>query len=180
MKKIFLALLVISAMALALPISAKVDRVTEEGNWYLDGTYVIAYTCTSGCSGVYTHTMIIDSMDVDTGEFSGHGYYNPNNAYTWNVTGNITDSDITFHILYTGLNPGYKVDAIGTIDSDGNLSGTATGPGQAFTWQTTSGTALKEVIEYKNHGQYVKQAENKQEVAQSRIGMPVQSKGHTK
>lgn len=34
--------------------------------------------------------------------------------------------------------------------------------------------------EYKNHGQFVSSQENKQEAAQSRIGMPVQSKGHTK
>jgi len=31
-----------------------------------------------------------------------------------------------------------------------------------------------------NHGQYVKSQENKKEAAQSRIGMPAQSKGHTK
>ena len=31
-----------------------------------------------------------------------------------------------------------------------------------------------------NHGQYVRSQENKREVAQSRIGMPIQSKGHTK
>lgn len=31
-----------------------------------------------------------------------------------------------------------------------------------------------------NHGQYVRSQENKREAAQSRIGMPVQSKGHTK
>lgn len=33
---------------------------------------------------------------------------------------------------------------------------------------------------YKNHGQYVKSQEDKREAAHSRIGMPVQSKGHTK
>lgn len=33
--------------------------------------------------------------------------------------------------------------------------------------------------EWRNHGQYVKSQKNKREAAQSRIGMPVNSKGHT-
>ncbi|KPJ55005.1 hypothetical protein AMJ47_03030 [Parcubacteria bacterium DG_72] len=39
---------------------------------------------------------------------------------------------------------------------------------------------IEEEVTYKNHGQYVKSQENKKEAAQSRIGMPIKSKGHTK
>lgn len=41
----------------------------------------------------------------------------------------------------------------------------------AFTFASSS--------EWKNHGQYVRSQKNKREAAQSRIGMPVNSKGHT-
>lgn len=109
--------------------------------WDLTGTYTIDYTCISGCSGVYPHTMAVTSMNLDDGTFSGTGYYNPNPAYTWNVTGIVSGSDITFQIVYTGLNPGYTVNAIGNIAPGGTLSGSATGPGQTFTWASTSGAA---------------------------------------
>lgn len=95
----------------------------------------LVFTCTSVCSGNYPHTINISSMDLVTGNFSGTGYYNPNNLYTWNVNGNTSGSSINFHILYTGLNPGYTVNAIGAISGSGDISGTAvSSSGQTFTW----------------------------------------------
>jgi len=136
MKKILIPLFL---FALAFVFSANVALAEE--NWDLTGTYVINYTCTSGCSGVYTHTMNVTSMD--SGAFSGTGIYNPNNAYTWDVTGTVSGNDIEFHIVYTGLNPGYTVDVTdGVIAINGTMSGTATSSSsQAFNWTTTSGSA---------------------------------------
>lgn len=100
------------------------------------GKHSVVFTCTSGCSGTYPHTMNVTSMNLSTGDFSGTGSYDPNPAYTWNVTGNTTGSSIYFHILYTGLNPGYTVDGTGTIEEDGTSSGTAfSSSGQTFTWE---------------------------------------------
>ena len=175
MRKVLLSLAILGLLSVSGVALAKVERVA--GTWDLTGTYVIEFTCTSGCSGIYPHTMNVTSVDLASGDFSGNGNYNPNPGYTQNVTGNVSDSSLAFTIVYTGLNPGYTVNASGTIAEDGTLSGTATGPGQAFTWQSTSGAANR--FEG-NHGQYVKSQENKKEAAQSRIGMPIQSKGHIK
>ncbi|MFX1535403.1 MAG: hypothetical protein ACFFDI_14350 [Promethearchaeota archaeon] len=110
--------------------------------WNLTGSYVLEYTCTSGCSGVYPHTMNVNSMDLETGDFSGDGYYNSDSGYTWDVTGNVGGSDVTFTVDYTGLNPTYYVEVEGTIAEDGTLSGTATSStGQTFDWASTSGAA---------------------------------------
>jgi hypothetical protein len=156
---------------------AKVDRVDAGlGPWNLTGTYTIDFKLNGTDS--YIHTMNVTSMNLTTGDFSGAGFYNADHSYTWNVTGNVTGSNLTFTIVYTGTNAGYTVNATGVIAADGTMSGAATGPGQSFTWQTTTGAATHEMIIYKNHGQYVKSQENKQEAAQSRIGMPEQSKGH--
>ena len=110
------------------------------GKWNVKGTYVIDFKL----GGVdYLHTMDITSMNLATGDFSGTGFYNADHSYTWTVTGNVNGSNITYHIIYTGSNDGYTIDATGTITTDGNLSGTAKSPGQIFTWENTSGQATK-------------------------------------
>lgn len=101
-------------------------------NWSLSGAYTIDFQLGGGH---YIHTMNVSSFDTSTGNFSGTGFYNPNNSYTWNVTGDINGNDMTFHILYTGTNAGYTVDATGTIANDGTMSGTAvSNSSQNFTW----------------------------------------------
>ena len=70
MKKIISILTLISLLGFAGLVSAKVNRATDD-SWHLDGTYVIEFTCVTGCSGVWPHTMNITSMDVDTGGFEG-------------------------------------------------------------------------------------------------------------
>lgn len=93
-----------------------------------------AFTCTSGCSGTYLHTLNISSMDTATGNFSGTGFYNPNNAYTWTISGHTEGNSFSAHIVYTGLGSGYTIDSIGTIDTGGTISGTATSASQLFTF----------------------------------------------
>ena len=91
------------------------------------------------------------------------------------MTGNITGDTITFNILYTGIGAGYTLNGTGTINLDGSIDGTTDGNCQTFSME--AGTASHSEG---NHGQYVRSQENKREAAQSRTGMPVQSKGHTK
>ncbi len=133
-------ILLISGFIIALASFIGIANAAEV--WDLTGVYEIDYLCTSGCSGTYTHTMDVDSMDLMTGVFSGTGFYNPNNSYTWDVEGTVADSDVDFLVTYTGSNPGYTVDAAGTIANDGTMSGTAeSSSGQTFTWSTTTGVA---------------------------------------
>lgn len=180
--KILISLALLSTLVfsvLPLSVQAKVERVGGGGFWDLIGSYVIDFLCVSGCSGTWSHQMNITSQDNNTGDFAGAGYYIANPGYTWDLLGNITDSLFDFTITYTGLNPGYWVEATGQVEEDGSLSGTATSSSnQTFTFETATGTAT--YVGAENHGQYVRSQEDKQEAAQSRTGMPVQSKGHTK
>ena len=135
MKKI-----IVSLLGLTL-IFGLIRIVGATESWNLQGNYIIDFTCTSGCSGVYSHTMNITSMNLETGDFSGTGFYNADHSYTWNVSGKVTGSDVSFKIVYTGSNAGYTVDVIGTIKSDGSMFGNANSSYQTFSWLTTSGTA---------------------------------------
>lgn len=104
-------------------------------NFDLTGAHALIFTCVTGCSGTYPHTMTVDAVNTTTGAFSGTGEYDPNTAYTWSVTGNAIGSGISFHILYTGLSPGYTVDATGILAEDGTSAGTAfSSSGQTFNW----------------------------------------------
>jgi|SRR3990172_65319 len=161
---------------MAIPAFAKVETVP--GPWDLTGTCEIAYSGINIAPGPYVHTYTLVS-DVLAGTFSGDGHYVPNLNYTEEIDGTVTGSDITFHVLYTGINEGYMVDADGVVNSDGTLFGTAESSiGQTFTFESTESCAVRTFEG--NHGQYVSSQDNKQEAAQSRVGMPVQSKkGHT-
>ena len=139
MKKWAILVAVLTLSLVAVPASSKAANV----RWDLTGTYTIVFSCTSGCSGDWPHTMNIESMNLVSGDFSGTGHYNSIPAYTWDVTGSVSGSSIEFEVAYTGLNPGYTVNATGTINRDGSLSGDATGPGQIFTWASTSGKASR-------------------------------------
>jgi hypothetical protein len=134
-------MLALTAVLAVAAIGARVQSTAAAVSWNPIGSYTIAFTCTSGCDGVFPHTMDVTSFDKNTGAFSGVGHYNPDVSYTWNLTGTLTGSAFTAHIVYTGSNPGYALDLTGTIAGNGTLSGTATGPGQTFTFASTSGAA---------------------------------------
>ncbi len=118
--------------------------VAGTSNWNLAGkTFTIAYTCTSVCGGTYPHSMTVTVHDhAGTGDFSGNGYYIPNNAYTWDVTGAVVGNAIAYTVVYTGLGQPYSVVATGEITGACEFEGTASSSsGQTFTWETTSGCA---------------------------------------
>ena len=164
--------------AFAVSVFAKVDRVpgpAEYGPWMLNADSSIVFTCGVG---QYSHTLdtVINNPD---GSFTGTGSYD-NGPHTWNISGNVNGDSLTFTIVYTGANAGYTLNSLdGVIDPDGSISGTVNNNCQ--TYITEEGFASREESQFTgNHGQWVSSQENKQEAAQSRIGMPVQSKGHTK
>jgi len=123
--------LVMSAVGLAVP------------NWDITGTWALNFNLDVG--GLYQHTMTVTSFNRWTGDFVGTGFYNADPAYTWTVTGTVTSSTVSFHILYTGTNAGYTVDATGELDVTGTsmTSGTWTGPGQTGVW---TGTGVAKLI----------------------------------
>ena len=98
----------------------------------LAGDIAIDYNLLGG--GVWHHIYTIESFDPSTGAFSGTGHIIPDPSFTEIITGTVRGNQVTFHILYTGANPNYTVDAMGTIDDNGHLSGLAVSPGQGFTW----------------------------------------------
>jgi hypothetical protein len=131
-------LALILAVTLAVPAVA---AAYTSPTWNLNGTYTLDLTCTSGCSGDYVHSMTITATSDVSGAVSGTGFYDAIPGYTWTVTGQVTGWDVTFHVLYTGLNAGYTVDLAGAINQYGGMAGSATSSaGQAFTWKTTSGS----------------------------------------
>jgi hypothetical protein len=117
--------------------------------WNVGGTYELD-TALGGTP--YAHTMTVDTVtpiSTTATLFSGFGDYIADSSYTWTVTGSVTGSAISFHILYTGTGAGYWFDAIGTIAPDGSMSGTGTDSlGQTpLTWSTAAGSA-HEVLSY--------------------------------
>ena len=89
------------------------------------GSYNLDFLCTSGCSGTYTHTLMIG--DLSSSGFTGTGHYNANTSYTWDVDG--TSSD-TFSLVYTGIGAGYTL-----VCTAGSCS---SGSGQEFDLTVTS------------------------------------------
>lgn len=112
--------------------------VAASSSWDLTGSYTIVFT--TGATA-YTHSMTVSTMDVATGAFSGTGFYVADPTFTWNITGTVTGSTLSFTLVYTGNSPGYTVTGTGTIASDGTLAGAASDGTSNFTWATTSGAA---------------------------------------
>src|SRR5689334_6846166 len=101
-KALALRTIVVVSAVLALALTAGTAQAAASP-WNPVGSYTIAFTCTSGCTGTYDHTMNITSYNSDTGAFSGHGHYNGDASKSWDVTGTVTGSSITFHIVYNNV-----------------------------------------------------------------------------
>ena len=119
--------------------SVAVAATTPE--WNLVGTFDITFTCVAACSGDYPHRGTITTQNNSTGDYSGTGYYIPDPSYTWNITGNTMGDSLSYTLVYTGTSAGFTLFGVGTIDEDGNLSGTATGGSYSFTWKSVAGQA---------------------------------------
>lgn len=81
--------------------------------------------------GIHPHTMII--TEVFDGTFSGHGYKNANNGFTWDIVDGAYDDygNISFTIDYTGFDSRYFLNCTGSFEcgsgASGNVSGSHTG-----------------------------------------------------
>lgn len=138
------AMLLVSAFPVLGPTQMAIAAAPPV--WSAVGTYDITFRCVTGCAGDYTHRANVTTQNNATGDFSGTGYYITDPSYTWNITGNTVDSNYTFHLLYTGTLAGYTVDGVGTIDENGNISGTATDSlARTFTWWNASGNLVEAV-----------------------------------
>jgi Ca2+-binding RTX toxin-like protein len=115
--------------------------------WNLVGNFNITFTCTAGCTGDHPHAANIAIQNNTTGDFSGTGNYIGLPSYTWNIAGNTVDSSLTYTIIYTGTLAGYTLNGTGTIDENGDLSGTAVANwfGQTFTWKNVTNHA-REIV----------------------------------
>lgn len=169
MKKIISMLGVLSLIVFASPALANVEYVS--GDWIFNAPNSIVFSCGGG---EYAHTLNTVLQD-ENGDFSGTGTYDANNGYTWNITGNIDGNSIEYQLVYSGINSGYTLNGAGSIEPDGSIHGTTDGNCQSFSMPADSLSVFEG-----NHGQYVRSQENKRDAAQSRVGMPTQSKGHTK
>ena len=118
-------------------------------NWTLNSPRAIVFSCGLGN---YSHTLDTVSQDVN-GNLTGTGKYDANNAYTWNLIGNISGDNINFTITYTGLSAGSTYNSVGVIAGDGSISGTTDSNCQSFSMLTGSATHL-------NHGLIVKPEAN--------------------
>lgn len=107
-----------------------IPRWSLVGDWTLDFIF--------GVSHIHDMTVTLQQLG---GSFQGYGHYVPDPSYTWDVTGTVTGSSVSFHILYTGTGAGYYVDAVGSIALNGTMSGTWSNPSQSGTWSSTAGNA---------------------------------------
>jgi hypothetical protein len=118
------------------------------GVWSLDATVPLTFAI--GTS-TYAHTMTIDQITPtsnDSFTFTGTGVYDADPTVTWNVSGMVSGSTVTFTIVYTGTGAPYTVTGTGTIAADGSISGTATDSAlQSLTFTTPAGSA-QEVLSY--------------------------------
>ena len=173
-KTIFSALAGATILALsAIPAFATVDRVP--GEWDVSGSYVVnvEYLGTD-----YPEDLVLTQTGTGiTG--ASLNTIPPAAGSAFTVTeGSVVGNEINIYADHDTSS--LEVHLQGTIADDGSMEGgwADEAPGtREGTWETTSGTATR--FEG-NHGQYVSSQNNKKEAAQSRIGMPSQSKGHTK
>ena len=105
-------------------------------NWTLLAPNSVVFSCGGGG---YPHTLLTISQDVD-GNLTGTGWYNLNQAYTWDLTGNITGDNISFTITYTALAAGSVYNSSGVIGADGSISGTTDSNCQSFSMLPASAT----------------------------------------
>ena len=109
-------------------------------NWDITGEWVLEFDC---LGSLYIHDMtIVDNTFTGTGGYPSEGQY----TTTWTVTGTIDGDDIEMTIDYDDSS--YYVDAVGTIASDGTMSGTWNNLTQLGTWESTEGAATGETCKW--------------------------------
>lgn len=119
-----------------------VGSASAEANWELLAPKAISFSCGGG---TYDHTLDAVTNYVD-GTFDGTGAYDANAAYTWDIDGEVDGDGVEFALVYTGANAGYTLNGIGTIASDGSVSGTTDGNCQSFSMSAGSAKFLRRAM----------------------------------
>lgn len=118
--KKFLVGMAASAMLLAgtiMPVGAAAP-------WNVTGIYNVDFTCSTGCSGTYTHHMTLTQSGTNV---TGDGGYpaTGGDTYHWNITsGTQTGDSLNLTTLYDLGAAGTVMHINGTIASNGTVSGT--------------------------------------------------------
>jgi len=147
-----LALAVLTTGGLILAVKPE----NGPGHWELVAPSGIDFGCGGG---TYSHTLnTVSNNDPSKGMFTGSGTYDPNPLYTWDIDGEISGDDISFTLVYTGINAGYTLHGVGTIGSDGSISGTTDGNCQTFSMGAGSavwkGPAKVDICHREGNGSY--------------------------
>jgi cell wall-associated NlpC family hydrolase len=103
------------------------------------GTWIYTHQINGG---IYSHKMIIDDFDPDTGTFKGHGWYLEDPSYRWDLSGAVNGNNISFCISYTVLSPTFGINATGEISSDTFMRGEADEPGGRAIWTATKSSII--------------------------------------
>jgi hypothetical protein len=118
------------------------------GVWNVLGTFPLVFSF----GGDYTHSLTVASIKplstTSTG-FSGTGSYVAGPETTWTINGVVSGSTITFDLVYiTGPYVPYSLQATGTINGDGSMSGTSQDTlGRTLPWTVPAGS-VHEVLSY--------------------------------
>jgi hypothetical protein len=158
---IVLAIAMLAVVGSAMAAGATVDRYQ-----YVD--YELEVTGVNGNSA-YWHNFVIH-YDPDTGEYTGTGEYAGGTETGSNFE--VTEDSIGFQSDYDTAT--YTWFPYFTLNSDGTLT-FMDGFGSDNV-SDAEGTYTVTESEYENHGQFVREAEDKKAAAHSLIGMPTNSK----
>ena len=117
--------------------------------WNIAGQHQLTFKLGSG---TYAHTMTVSTVtptSTHSTKFSGTGTYNVDPAqYKWTVSGTVDWNAVTFSIVYTGANSGYKLSGHGWIAKDGSVSGFARDSnGKVLSFTMAKGSAFQ-VLRY--------------------------------
>ena len=124
---------------------ASAEVFTPEPIWMLqtDSHIVFGYN-----GGQYPHTVTFVGINPTGGgsyTFSGTGVFDPNTAYTSDVSGTVNGTALTMHMLYTGAEAGYYLDVTGTIQPDGSVTEATFSDsyGRTLTWSMPAGSMVQ-------------------------------------
>jgi uncharacterized repeat protein (TIGR01451 family) len=127
------------------------DRSLTDGEWDVSGIWTFDVMSSVFPGGnPYSKDMWI-TLQESNGDLTGFGGNSPYpTSHLWTVSGTVVDDIISFELTYTTVPlVGYVASFTGTIDSNGELSGTWSDVwySDSGTWVSTSGNAVK-IIEY--------------------------------
>jgi len=136
--------LIISAVSIAisgaggLSLALMGSAHAATPSWKLNPSSIV-FTCGGS---PYAHSLNTVTENQFTGNFTGTGSYIADPSYTWNAAGNVSGSNVTFQIVYTGNNAGYTLNGVGTIANDGSVSGTVDNNCESFAMPAGTATAF--------------------------------------